>query len=68
MNTRTLQILAMVVFKWQLLKSPAVARETMKTPPSVGYHNSFTNYKHKHNGKLWKTVHYPVNSGTERCV
>lgn len=33
MNTHTLEILAMAVFKWQLLKSPAVAGETMKTPP-----------------------------------
>lgn len=68
MNTRTLEILAMAVFKWQLLKSPAVAREITKTPPSMGYHYSFTNYKDKHNRKLWKTVHYPVNSGTECCV
>lgn len=36
MNTRTLETLAMAVFKWQLLKSPAAAGEIMKTPPSVG--------------------------------
>lgn len=33
MNARTLKIVAMAVFKWQLLKSPAVAGEIMKTAP-----------------------------------